>query len=223
MLSGRSFVAWVVLSAAALGGCAGAPRGIIGELPTESIIITRRRPVRPPRRVVKPPAAFPADWLKTATQRPWRWIVVHHSASESGSAATFDKWHRARGWDELGYHFVIDNGRGGPDGLVEVGARWRKQKWGAHCKTPDNRYNDFGIGICLVGDFTKAPPTPAQLASLRTLVAVLSDRFSIPSARVIGHGQAPGVNTACPGTFLSRHLHGTLCPYLTRRAQLARR
>ena len=61
-------------------------------------------------------------------------------------------------WDELGYHFVIGNGTHTGDGQVEVGSRWGKQKHGAHCKTPDNYYNDHGIGICLVGNFENSNP-----------------------------------------------------------------
>ena len=143
--------------------------------------------------------------------RPWRHIVVHHSSTKAGNAALFDKWHRGRGWDGLGYHFVIDNGDGGPDGHVEVGRRWPVQKWGAHTgRTPDNEYNNFGIGICLVGDFTAAEPTPSQLASLRKLVGFLALRYGIPPGRVIGHRDAPGANTTCPGDTLWRYVHGPL-------------
>ena len=81
------------------------------------------------------------------------------------------------GWDELGYHFVIGNGRGTPDGMIEVGSRWHKQKHGAHCKTPDNYFNNHGIGICLVGDFTKRRPSAAQMASLEQLVRFLSNKL----------------------------------------------
>jgi hypothetical protein len=92
----------------------------------------------------------------------WRWIVVHHSATVSGGAARFDKLHREKGWDELGYHFVIGNGTDTRDGQIEVGSRWVKQKRGAHTKTADNRFNDYGIGICLVGNFNYDRPTAEQ-------------------------------------------------------------
>ncbi len=211
-----------LVSAMALGGCRRAPRGILGELPIESIIPSPVPGQEKPG-IAQPPTGIPAEWTPKALARPWRWIVIHHSATDSGSAATFDTWHRARGWDELGYHFVINNGRGGTDGAIEVGPRWRKQKWGAHCKTPSNRYNDYGIGICLVGDFNKARPTAAQLKSLRKLVTFLSDCYHIHPASILGHRDAPGTNTACPGTSLAHHIHNELCPYLTRRAQLAKR
>ena len=223
MFVGRS-VRWC-LTFVVLGGslgCAAKPRVVIADLPLESILEAPARPAAPKhiaKRPVRDKGAFPQSWTPAALQRPWQWIVIHHSASESGSAATFDRSHRARGWDELGYHFVITNGRGGDDGSVEVGSRWTKQKWGAHCKTPDNRYNDFGVGICLVGDFSKGQPTAAQLASLRRLTGFLADRYGIDPANVIGHRDAPGTATACPGDKLSRHIRDRLRPWLTKRAE----
>src|SRR5438093_11294418 len=82
----------------------------------------------------------PSDWAPRVAPRAWRWIVIHHSASESGSMAVFDKEHRAKGWDGVGYHFVIGNGTNSRDGQIEVTPRWPIQKWGAHAKTLDNRF-----------------------------------------------------------------------------------
>lgn len=65
-----------------------------------------------------------------SARRP-RDIVIHHSATDIGSAASFDRRHRLiNHWDELGYHFVIGNGSGSGDGAIEIGTRWYKQKWG---------------------------------------------------------------------------------------------
>lgn len=132
--------------------------------------------------------------------RRWDYIVIHHSASRLGGAARFHRLHtQDRGWDEMGYHFVIGNGTDTGDGQVETGTRWHKQKHGAHCKTADNRYNDHGIGICLVGDFENGgTPTPAQMASLERLVAFLVRRCAVPVGRVTSHG-AVTHRTACPG------------------------
>lgn len=129
----------------------------------------------------------------------WTYIVIHHSATRSGGANRFDKYHREiNGWDELGYHFVIGNGTDTPDGYVEVGPRWRKQKHGAHCKTPNNYFNEHGIGICLVGDFSEERPTRRQLDSLERLVRFLSRQCHIPPSRVTTHN-AVKRTTECPG------------------------
>ena len=105
--------------------------------------------------------------------------------------------HRAKGWDELGYHFVIGNGTDTANGLVEVGSRWPKQKWGAHAQTPSEEFNNFGIGICLVGNFDQSRPTKEQMDSLSRLVAYLMKTYRIPADHVIGHGDTKP--TECPG------------------------
>jgi N-acetyl-anhydromuramyl-L-alanine amidase AmpD len=151
--------------------------------------------------------------------REWQYIVVHHSATPTGNAAEFDREHRRKGWDELGYHFVIDNGLGGPDGRIETGSRWTAQKHGAHTGgTPNNEYNDRGIGICLVGNFEETRPTAAQLDSLRRLVLHLARLYGIPSSHVIGHRDAPNAKTLCPGRYMASHLGGALRPAVARAA-----
>jgi hypothetical protein len=152
---------------------------------------------------VRPLPVHEAAWEPAAASRPWRWIVVHHSATDVGSAAAFDLFHRAkRGWDELGYHFVIGNGGGVTDGLVEIGSRWPKQKWGAHCRVGDNEeYNYFGIGICLVGNFETHRPSEAQMAALARLVDYLSAKYGIDEAHIIGHSHVG--DTRCPGRYFS--------------------
>lgn len=142
-----------------------------------------------------------AEW-NVQVSREWRHIVVHHSGSASGSAAEFDKYHRSRGWDGLGYHFVIGNGHGAGDGEVETGLRWRKQMAGAHAG--EIEYNQHGIGICLVGDFEHGQqPSARQMASLRRLVRFLQARTGVPTSEVVGHNDVPGKRTECPGRNLN--------------------
>jgi N-acetyl-anhydromuramyl-L-alanine amidase AmpD len=150
-----------------------------------------------------------SDWT-AKNPRPWKYVVIHHSATERGSAESFDRSHRSRGMDEMGYHFVITNGSGGADGRIEVGARWRNQKWGAHTgRTPGNEYNNYGIGICLVGVFNERLPSEAQLASLRRLVVFLTSTYDIAPQNVVGHCDAPEANTECPGEKLHAYLNTT--------------
>jgi N-acetylmuramoyl-L-alanine amidase len=160
-------------------------------------------PQRPPQfqshpyQYLAPQSRHP--WIPYAAARPWRWIVIHHSDTKTGSAASFDRYHKdVHQWDELGYHFVIGNGAGSRDGQVEVGPRWSKQKWGAHAGVKE--YNELGIGICLVGDFDTTRPTRAQLQSLTQLTAWLMQSYHIPASRVIGHRDAKSTN--CPGRYM---------------------
>ena len=153
-------------------------------------------------------SAHPHPWEPNAPMRPWTNIIVHHSASAAGDAAQFDRDHREKGWDGLGYDFVIGNGTDSQDGEVEVGYRWRDQQVGAHAKP---EWNSRAIGICLVGNFEEEPPTAAQLASLERLCRWLCLRCSIPPENVLGHGKTDGNHTLCPGRLLDldalrRHL-----------------
>lgn len=160
------------------------------------------------------PSGIPQNWIPLARPRDWQYIVIHHSATTVGGAKRFDRDHRERGFDELGYDFVIGNGTDTRDGQIEVGPRWPVQKWGAHAGTPDERYNNYGIGICLVGNFDIQYPTHAQLESLAKLVAYLQTTYHIPADRVIGHRDVKP--TDCPG----RHLTDSLVRRLAER-QLA--
>ncbi|MCG3134269.1 MAG: hypothetical protein HMLKMBBP_01562 [Planctomycetes bacterium] len=132
-------------------------------------------------------------------RRAWKHIVIHHSASAFGSAAQIDRWHRDKGWDGLGYDFVIGNGTGTPDGHVEVGYRWKRQLVGAHAQTPgpSNYMNEHGIGIVLVGDFNRTKPSALQMRSLERLCAFLMTHCGIPESQILMHGDVKG--TECPG------------------------
>jgi hypothetical protein len=136
------------------------------------------------------------------SERRWTAIVVHHSATDRGDAAAFGREHEERGWEGVGYDFVIGNGTGSGDGEVEVTFRWLQQKTGAHCKTPNNWANEEAVGICLVGDFTKRAPTARQMRSLEALVEFLQKRYGIRKSRIYGHRNTPRAHeTECPGRY----------------------
>ena len=153
------------------------------------------------------PALVRSDWLPIKGQEnkgKWEGIVIHHSGSYAGNAREFDRWHRELDWDGLGYHFVVDNGHGGPDGRVEVGYRWRQQLTGAHCRESqgdDNYWNEHTIGICLVGNFEQHPPSTAQYESLVEILQFLQARYGIAANKIIGHNDVKP--TACPGRLFS--------------------
>jgi len=226
-MSAKKILISVILfsSVNALVGCGSGGSNQLGMVPQHRLDLTvpprptPRRQMRPVNHVaVKTPAT--SDPWRTSGYRLWRYIVIHHSATDRGNAASFDQSHRARGWDELGYHFVIDNGVGGPDGRIEVGSRWTKQKWGAHTGgTPNNEYNNHGIGICLVGDFSGHMPSRAQLASLERLVRQLAGKYRIDPDNIIGHRDGPNAATDCPGTVFMNWINRRFRPRI--RTQLA--
>lgn len=137
------------------------------------------------------PFNFPGLKPRKVTQ----FIIVHCSATGENQdigAYEIDRWHRAKGWAGIGYHFVIRR-----DGQIEIG---RPQEGiGAHCEG----YNSTSIGVCLVGgvdanDINKAVNnfTPAQFATLKTLLEKLFKDY--PKAALRGHRDIPGVRKACP-------------------------
>jgi hypothetical protein len=146
---------------------------------------------------------FPGDWLPPAhVEKKWTAIVIHHSATENGNAAIFDRTHREeKHWEGVGYDFVIGNGIDSGDGEVEVTFRWRRQMAGAHCGgTPGNWANEDAVGICLVGNFNYRTPSERQMQSLSRLIRFLQKRYGISMSRIYGHSNTPGARvTDCPG------------------------
>ncbi len=131
--------------------------------------------------------------------KKWRYIIIHHSATDEGCALHFHFAHHSRGFKRgLGYHFVINNGtREKDDGYIEISPRWLKQLNGAHCKA--SGMNKKGIGICLVGNFSKERISEKQMDSLLYLVNCLRKYYKISLKNIMGHGQVFGARTECPG------------------------
>ncbi len=130
-------------------------------------------------------------------QRVINSIIIHCSDSDWGSRDVIDKWHRERGWSEIGYHYVITNGflktgsiyNEADDGIIQPGRSLDKA--GAHCKG----HNADSIGICLIG---KHRFTAKQLfKSLPYLLCFLMFEYKVPPSAVYGHCQFNKKKT-CP-------------------------
>lgn len=141
------------------------------------------------------------SWKPSIPERRWIYLVIHHSATQSGSIESIHQNHRqrkdkqGRPWLGIGYHFVIGNGSGMADGQIESTFRWRQQIHGAHSGSAVHNAN--GIGICLIGNFQDKAPSKKQLAAVTKLIGTLAKRYKIPSRLVIGHNSVKP--TACPG------------------------
>lgn len=124
-------------------------------------------------------------------------LVVHCTDSLWGNAATVRRWHLEKGWKDIGYHFVILNGRMTKylsvweyNGEVEVGRRLdddnllADNEVGAHALG----YNAHSIGVVLVGvrEFTNS-----QFDSLAEVCRTMSVRFGFPLTNCIGHYEVP--------------------------------
>lgn len=145
----------------------------------------------------------PEDWKCSSQTRTWKYIVLHHTATEHDDVESLHEEHLKRkdrdgqSWMGIGYHFVIGNGHGMGDGEVEATFRWRDQLAGAHAGSED--YNHHGIGVVLVGNFETVPPSAAQLESVKRLVGFLKREHDITSDRIVGHRDVKA--TACPGSL----------------------
>ncbi|MEA3225615.1 MAG: peptidoglycan recognition family protein [Planctomycetota bacterium] len=171
--------------------------------PTSEPESVRPEAVKPRSRLTSVQSNVPKDWLPPSRiEKKWTVVVIHHSATETGNAAIFDRMHREENhWDGVGYDFVIGNGADSGDGQIEVTFRWQEQVAGAHCGgTPDNWANLEAVGICLVGNFNHTTPTAKQMRSLVKLTRFLQKRYRIPTSRIYGHSSTPGARvTDCPG------------------------
>jgi len=129
----------------------------------------------------------------------WQAIVIHHAAVDEGTVKSLDRYHREQRHMEngLAYHFLIGNGHGMGDGEIAVGNRWKKQLDGGHLRS--EAQNQTALGICLIGDFNKHPPTARQMRSLEALVRALMQRCQLDAGAVKTHQQVNVVRTQCPG------------------------
>ena len=140
-------------------------------------------------------------WKADVAESDWQYVVLHHSATDTGSVESIHAEHSRRKdsfgnpWLGIGYHFVIGNGNGMSDGEVVATFRWKEQLHGAH--SGQEQFNARGIGVCLIGNFELAAPTAKQTQSLRRLLIELCRRHEIEMNRVIGHSSVRA--TACPG------------------------
>ncbi len=119
-------------------------------------------------------------------------IIMHCSATAEGKdyrASDIDKWHKARGFRCIGYHYVVRL-----DGTVERGRP--ENEAGAHCLG----HNRNSVGICYVGGCgidgrtPKDTRTRQQKDALMKLVKEIRRKFgNIPV-----HGHREFANKACP-------------------------
>jgi N-acetylmuramoyl-L-alanine amidase len=116
--------------------------------------------------------------------REIKYIVLHCTDTPIGrevQAEEVDHWHRERGFQMIGYHYLVRL-----DGTVEHGRPLFMKA--AACNKGD--CNLKGIHICYVGGRdaqgrTADTRTDAQRFALKFLIAKLKDEF--PSAIVSGH------------------------------------
>lgn len=130
-------------------------------------------------------------------------IIVHCADTPEGRddrAADIRRWHKAQGWNDIGYHYVVDL-----DGTIEPGRPIEKA--GAHC----TGHNADSIGVCYIGGCDKKMQpkdtrTDAQKASLLLLLKYLVAKY--PGVTIYGHRDF--ANKSCP-SFDAKKEYEELC------------
>lgn len=147
--------------------------GIVGQQTWQALGVDDLRSVRKSRRVINE-------------------IIVHCSATPEGREVTVDdirRWHLARGFADVGYHYVVYL-----DGSVHEGRS--VDVAGAHC----TGHNSHSIGVCYVGGLAKDGKTPKdtrtdkQKEGLLWLIKSLKDVYP----RAVVHGHCEYAAKACP-------------------------
>lgn len=114
-------------------------------------------------------------------------ICIHHSAT--AAAVTVQQIARYHVVDKempsIQYHYCI----------TAEGAIYRTQRDDLFVWHGNGA--NTGLGVCLIGDFTTDCPPAAQLTAARWLVAELRRRHG--EVRLLGHKEAEGAATECPG------------------------
>ena len=118
-------------------------------------------------------------------------IILHCTATRAGeqiNVKQIDKWHRDRGWSEIGYHYVLY-----ADGTIATGRDIRKK--GAHVKG----HNHDSVGVAYVGgvDSNLVPQdTMTMQQEMAFLHLVNSLRVVFGDMSVHGHNEFS--SKACP-------------------------
>ena len=119
-------------------------------------------------------------------------IIIHCSDTIEGKNFTVDdirRWHKARGWTDIGYHYVVYL-----DGSIHKGRN--EEVVGAHCEG----HNAHSIGVCYIGGKeagtfkAKDTRTKAQKEALIRLLMKLVCKY--PDAEIVGHRDL--ANRKCP-------------------------
>jgi len=138
------------------------------------------------------------------------WHTAAHGREATGevfdtTAKQIDSWHRDKGWNGIGYHFVVRF-----DGTVEAGRPLSQV--GAHVEG----INEKSIGICFSGHGDLKPLTPAQVEAGVNLTVQLLNQFRLREQfmagdelivmghrevnRLVERGRAPKRSSkTCPG------------------------
>lgn len=134
-------------------------------------------------------------------------LIIHCSATMPGQkcdVATITRWHKARGFRTIGYHFFIDTA-----GTIHPGRPLKDA--GAHCKG----YNSTSIGICYEGGLDeKGNPADTRTLAQHMAMAELVRQLLVQFPHATVHGHREFANKACPCFDVKEWLKSAVLPDL---------
>ena len=119
-------------------------------------------------------------------------VIFHHSGGADVPASEVDSWHKAKGYDMIGYYQIVHK-----DGVPENGRGMEYE--GAHA----SGRNTDSIGICIMGNFNEYPPTAMQLETCRAIYYSLCKRYN--KKLIIEFHRWLSEENPCPGRWLDRN------------------
>ncbi len=131
----------------------------------------------------------------------WRYIVVHHTASDHGNLEYYRNLHmEEHGWPDIAYHFLINNGSYNTTvGQIEQSDLWVRRD--INYSTKVSWINYFAVAVVMVGNFEEHEVPGPQREALVNLLTRLAREYEIPPERIVGHREIWA--TACPGKYLN--------------------
>jgi hypothetical protein len=123
--------------------------------------------------------------IDATTDAPgWSQLHLVSTGHQHTSIGDLDHYHSSIRQlpDGIAYHFVVENGSGGPDGRITATRRWVAQHHAPPFVAPR-----AAITIALVGDHSSQPITGAQFVALEELTRYLHARFGPLPVQVASH------------------------------------
>lgn len=118
------------------------------------------------------------------SSRPGRWqrLEVFYSRTAAGNVEQIAALRGLESSEDVNFHFLVCNGRGGEDGQIQTTARWSKQ-WS--CVPGGSWYgSNETVRVCVIADDAAAGATDCQMKRTAELVEVLARKYAIGQHRI---------------------------------------
>ena len=111
-------------------------------------------------------------------------IIIHCSDMEWGSSSAYRLLHQSFGWEDVGYHYIIQNCFPSENDYLQKRPNFNidKGRSNSYCGAHVKNHNKNSIGICLVG---KRVFSNMQFQSLILLIQKLKEKY--PIKHITGH------------------------------------